>query len=68
MYHLNSIVPSGFEVNQPAEVAVVAGGYRISKDAMDSVKYVECVDEKRTINAYYHEKLRSGARVGIILN
>lgn len=40
-------------------------GYRIRKDATDSVKYVECVDEKRTISAYYHEKLRSGARVGI---
>ena len=30
------------------------------------MKYVECVDEKRTISAYYHEKLRSGARVGIV--
>ena len=36
-------------------------GYRISKDATDSVKYMECMDEKRTISAYYHEKLRSGA-------
>ena len=24
------------------------------------------MDEKRTISAYYHEKLRSGARVGIV--
>lgn len=30
------------------------------------MKYVECVDGKRTFSAYYHEKLRSGARVGII--
>ena len=29
------------------------------------MKYMECMDEKRTISAYYHEKLRSGARVGI---
>ena len=33
---------------------------------MDSLKCVEYVDEKRTISAYYHEKLRSGARVGVI--
>ena len=33
---------------------------------MDSLKCVEYVDEKRTISAYYHEKLRSGARVGIM--
>ena len=32
---------------------------------MDSLKCVEYVDEKRTISAYYHEKLRSGTRVGI---
>lgn len=24
------------------------------------------MDEKRTISAYYHEKLRSGARVGVV--
>ena len=29
---LNSIVPSGFEVNQPAEVAVVAGGYKMATE------------------------------------
>ncbi len=39
-------------------------GYRILEDAKDSLKCVEYVDEKRTISAYYHEKLRSGARVG----
>ena len=33
---------------------------------MDSLKCVEYVDEKRTISAYYHEKLRSGTRVGTI--
>ena len=33
---------------------------------MDSLKCVEYVDEKRTISAYYHEKLRSGTRVGVI--
>ena len=26
-------------------------GYKIRKDATDSVKYVECVDEKRTYSA-----------------
>jgi len=40
-------------------------GYRIPKDATDSLKCVEYVDEKRTISAYYHEKLRPGARVGV---
>ena len=32
---------------------------------MDSLKCVEYVDEKRTISAYYHEKLRPGTRVGM---
>ena len=32
------------------------------------MKYVECVDEKRTFGAYYYEKLRSGARVGLKKN
>ena len=30
-------------------------GYRILRDAADSLKCVEYVDEKRTISAYYHE-------------
>ena len=41
-------------------------GYKILEYATDSLKCVEYVDEKRTISAYYYEKLRSGARVGII--
>lgn len=41
-------------------------GYRISKDGMDSLKYVGYVDKKRIIGAYYHEKLRSVARKGVI--
>lgn len=41
-------------------------GYRISKDAMNSLKYMGYVDKKHTISAYYHEKLRSGARKGVI--
>ena len=58
-------MPSGFEVNQPADVVAHSGGYKIRKDVTDSVKYVECVDENRIYSAYYHEKLRSGTRVGI---
>lgn len=41
-------------------------GYRILVDATDSLKCVECVDENHTISAYYHEKLRSSARGGVI--
>lgn len=41
-------------------------GYRILRDAADSLKYVECVDEKHTISAYYQEKLRSCAHIGTI--
>ena len=33
---------------------------------MDSLKCVDYVDKKRTISAYYHEKLRSGARMGTL--
>lgn len=40
-------------------------GYRIIEDATDSLKCAEYVDEKRTISVYYHEKLRSGIRVGV---
>jgi len=38
MYHLNSIVPSGFEVNQPAEVAVVAGGYKMATEFLKTLR------------------------------
>lgn len=65
--HLFAVVPSGFEVNQPAEVGYIwlwlQNGYIVRKDVTDSVKCVECVEKKRTISAYYHAKLRSGTRV-----
>lgn len=30
------------------------------------MKCVEYLDKNRIFNAYYHEKLRSGARVGVV--
>ena len=40
-------------------------GYKIPKDSLESLKYVDYVDKNRINSTVYHEKLRSEARVGI---
>ena len=49
-----------------AENAWLQNGYRIFKDAIKSLEYVEFVDEKRIYSADFHEKSRSSSRVGMI--
>jgi len=44
------MVSSGCEVNQPW----LQDGYKKFKDALDSLKCVDYVDEKRTESAFYH--------------
>jgi hypothetical protein len=40
-------------------------GYKKVKDAPESLKYVDCVDEKRIESALYDGELRFGTRVGM---
>ena len=68
VYYLNVVVPSGFEVNQQRMMCCnqwLQIGYRIFYDASGILKCVVYVDEKSIISAYYHEKLKSDARIGM---
>ena len=56
------IVTTGCEVNHPW----LQDGYKKFKDAPDTLKYVDCVDEKRTESAFYHPISKPETRVGIM--
>ena len=41
-------------------------GYKILKEPVNSPKYVDCLDKKRTESTYYNHKSRSETLVGMI--
>ena len=56
-----AVVSSGFDVNH----SWLQNGYKKVEEPLESLKYVDYVDEKWIINAFYHRKLMSVPRVGI---